>query len=577
MIKSNRKTVIGLDYMIRIDRLQIPNIDGIEDIFTAEFTAYLTNLHDKFSTRIGTIREKRSKVLDKAVKYGILPDHPPTSEINLGNWKILDVPEELKKPGIEISGPASNTSMFINGLNPDIHGIRAEGDLDDDEDSSGHTLIDTITATKNRLAAVNGTLYHFDIKRGKEYKLNTDNLPFFMHRERGIMLDESEVKIDGCAISAALLGTALTMFYAGRAQIERRQGVYFYLPKMEVVEEAYLWRDFFDYTKSHLRFDSGCVIKAIPLIESLPIAYQMEEVLYALGPYSAGLNAARWDLKASILEFVMANPNSIWPDRFAVDIKSTDFLANIFRRLVAVCLKRGAVAIGGMATALPNIDEDLNKMASDSIRTDKEWEAKQGFIRGWVAHIYHMKTASDPFKNTHNSSWKPTPKMQDPKNYPINIEVPIGNITIDGTRQNVRMIIEYLEGWLAGKGAKGINSLGGRPGKHLSMMEDLATGRISVAQIAQRILHKAKDSNTGEIHSFKIVKGLLNEELESILNLLDVNLSSTTNKPALVERYHKSRKIAMHWIKNYTEFNFKSLGAYTRTELDAIAKAPEAF
>ena len=123
----------------------------------------------------------------------------------------------------------------------------------------------------------------------------------------------------------------------------------------------------------------------------------MEEVLHALGPYAAGLNAARWDFKASIFEFIMTDPTQVWPDRFGVDVKTTEFIANIFRRLVATCLKHGAVPIGGMATALPSQNQEVNDAAAKSITADKEWEAAQGFIRGWVAHIFHLNTAAAPF------------------------------------------------------------------------------------------------------------------------------------------------------------------------------------
>src|SRR5207245_21531 len=164
------------------------------------------------------------------------------------------------------------------------------------------------------------------------------------------------------------------------------------------------------------------------LVESLRCVYEMEEMLYELGAYAAGLNAARWDLKASIFEYVMADPKSVWPDRFGVDIKTKPFLSNIFRRLVAISLKRGAVPIGGMATALPNPDPDVNRAAGDAIRADKEWEARQGFIRAWVAHIFHMKTAADPFKQLIGSGWRPTAEMARPADYPIQIDVPEGPI-----------------------------------------------------------------------------------------------------------------------------------------------------
>ncbi len=170
---------------------------------------------------------------------------------------------------------------------------------------------------------------------------------------------------------------------------------------MDGAEECAWYRDVFDRSRALLPFLKDATIRAIPLVEALPAVYEMEEMLHALGPYAAGLNAARWDLKASIFEFVMADPNSVWPDRFGVDIKTTPFLSNIFRRLVAVCLKHGAVPIGGMATALPNPDPEVNRVAAESIKADKVWEAEQGFIRAWVAHIFHMKTAAEPFKRLH--------------------------------------------------------------------------------------------------------------------------------------------------------------------------------
>src|SRR5207247_9065979 len=146
------------------------------------------------------------------------------------------------------------------------------------------------------------------------------------------------------------------------------------------------------------------------------------------------------------------DPASGWPDRVGVDIKTTPCLANIFRRLVAVCLKHGAVPIGGMATALPSRDPEVNKAAAAAIRADKEWEARQGFLRGWVAHIFHMKTAADPFKELIGSGWTPTAEMANPDNYPVRIEVPAGPITLEGTRRNARMVVESVERWLHGPG-----------------------------------------------------------------------------------------------------------------------------
>ena len=555
-----------------MNRVRFAPVEGAAQIFTPEFCAYLSALHDDFTPRVHALRRKRDAVLRRAVEHGTLPGPPPPSAATTGDWKVPPVPEDLRRPGIEISGPCSITSMFINALNPGPEGERAEGDLDDDEDSAGHRLVDTVRAAQNRLAAVNRELAFTDTSRSRDYRIAPGELPFFMHRERGLHLDEPDVTIEDRPVPAAILGTAMTLYFAGRAQAGRGQGIYFYLPKVESVEEVAWYRDLFDASRRHLPFLADATIRAIPLVESLPAVYLMEEMLYALGPYAAGLNAARWDLKASIFEFVMADPKSVWPDRFGVDIKTTPFLANIFRRLVAICLKRGAVPIGGMATALPSSDPEVNRVAGEAIRADKEWEAQQGFIRAWAAHIFHMKTAGDPFKNLIGSGWKPTAAMADPDSYPVKIEVPAGPVTVEGTRRNARMVIEYVEGWLGGRGAKGIDSLAGKPGVHPALMEDLATGRMSVAQIAQRVRHHTKDStDAAKVHDLALVKRLLQEEVADILRLMRDRDAETE------ARYGKAVKVAMRWIRNYTELDFRSLGSYTRADLEKIAAAPDAL
>ena len=161
--------------------------------------------------------------------------------------------------------------------------------------------------------------------------------------------------------------------------------------------------------------------------------------------------------------------------------------------------------------------------------------------------------------------------MADPANYPVRIEVPAGPITIEGTRRNARMLIEYVEGWLNGRGAKGIDSLEGKPGVHPALMEDLATGRMSVAQIAQRVRHAARTTEgPAATHDFALVKRLLGEELDDIL-------AKRPADAAQRERYRKAVRIAMRWIKNYTDLDFRSLGSYTRRDLEAIAAAPDPF
>ena len=181
-------------------RVGCPPLAGSETLLTDEFVEYLAALHDRFTPRVIALREKRAAVLDRALKDRVLPAHPPVSEANTGDWQVPPVPDDLRTPGIEITGPASITGMFINALNPGPDGERAAGDLDDDEDAGGHRLIDTFTAARNRLGAVERTLTHTNPGTGKGYFIRDGELPFFMHREKGLHLDEPEVTVDGTPV-----------------------------------------------------------------------------------------------------------------------------------------------------------------------------------------------------------------------------------------------------------------------------------------------------------------------------------------------------------------------------------------
>src|SRR5256884_9040260 len=226
-------------------RVKFAPVEGAAPLFTPVFLDYLVDRHDRFTPRIGELLARRAEALTRAHTRSVLPSNPPTSAATTGDWHVPPVPAYIQKTAIEISGPCSITSMFINALNPGPEGERAEGDLDDDEDSGGHRLIDTVRAAHNRLAAVNGELTFDDQERGKRYRVMPGALPFFMHRERGLHLDEPDVTVDGRPVNAAILGTALTLYYAGRAQADRGQGIYFYLPKLELAPEARWYRELF--------------------------------------------------------------------------------------------------------------------------------------------------------------------------------------------------------------------------------------------------------------------------------------------------------------------------------------------
>jgi malate synthase len=534
------------------------------DLINETFVKLITGLHDGFHDRILGTREERISSINKALNGRRDFRSINSPDVSESHWEIPNLPDELKNPGIEISGPAHVTPMFINALNPGPDGYRAEGYLDDDEDSASHRLDDSFLAAVNRKNAIDRTLKYQDKEKNKIYSIQDGKTPFFMHRERGLHLDEKDFRIDGVPVSATLLSTALTLFYAGQSQAAYGQGIYFYIPKTESPQESALYKDIFDECRNRIDGLQQASIKAILLVESLPMVYCMEESLYKLGDYGAGLNAARWDLKASLLEYAMADVNAVWPDRFGVDIKNTPFIANIFRRLIAICNKRSAVPIGGMATTLPHRNQKINEQASEAIRLDKQWESEEGFVRAWVAHIYHMSAAAQPFKQFPKSS-KFIQENSDPEKYPVKIETPKGDLTMECTRQNARVMIEYVEGWLNGRGAKGIDRLAGRPGERPALMEDLATARMSVAQIAQRLVHEAKCEETGQTHDRNTITNLLANECEDIILNLGKGAKGTD-----ISRYKHAMNISMKWIKNYTEFDFRSLGTYSVNELKHI-------
>ena len=225
-------------------RVHHADVPGAEELFTPDFLEFIVAACDKFKPAIEEIRQKRAALIDRAIRDRVLPTFPPESEANSGDWRVPELPEELTRPGIEISGPVSITNMAINALNPGLDGERATGYLDDDEDSGGHRLQDTVQAAINRRDATLGTITFHNPARNRTYELMPGALPFFMHRERATHLDEPDFTVDGDPIPATILGMGLTLAYGGKAQVEQGQGVYFYLPKVEVVEEARFYRDF---------------------------------------------------------------------------------------------------------------------------------------------------------------------------------------------------------------------------------------------------------------------------------------------------------------------------------------------
>src|SRR3984893_3190897 len=253
-------------------RVRYRDVSGASEILTPDFLDFLTDLNDAMRDQVAAVRGARAERLRQALRNNAPPASLPPSEATIQPWQVQALPAPLTLPGMKIPGPASIASMMVQALNPGPEGERAVGYLDDDEDSGGHRLADTVAAAQNRKAAVEGTLSAEDTQRGKSYRVEPGPLPFFMHRERGLYLDEHDVMTDGRPAAASLLGIAATLFHAGRAQASRGESINFYLPKTESVAEVSLYRAIFDHARAHLPHLAQASIRAILLVESIPAA-----------------------------------------------------------------------------------------------------------------------------------------------------------------------------------------------------------------------------------------------------------------------------------------------------------------
>lgn len=616
------QTVFGLTFK---------NVPGAEQLFTPEFVAAFTQFNSRFAQRVLDARVAREalkqKTLTAVAQRGVsaiaevMSEHFRTwNESVPADYKIPKLPAELCQPGIHISGPVGQEMgrTAINAVNPpadDKKGIqlgkRAIGYLDDNEDSAGHTLQDMVNSALVRLAIAKRELTVN--KKGKEFSIKPENdengkLPYFMHREPGLQLDAYDMTLNGQKVSGTLLGTFLTFYYAGRAQHQRGEGIYFYLPKTEGPDEMLLYRDMFDAVKEIIPGLSNVVIKAVPLIESTPNVFCLKALIYALGDYAAGLNAARWDLQASFLEYSMADANAIWADRFEVGIWDGDWITDVMDAIVAACDETNAVAFGGMDVELPSNDENINAASRVAIITKKTTEALHGYTNAWAAHIYFVPVSQAVFQIAGQLRSGATPPYEEyakvltlaefsdvlarlqplrnyqPKklaDYPVRIEFGRGkgNITVaNGTGRNALMILRYLEGWMQGRGAVGINGLEDKPGdRSPKLMEDLATFRMSVAQLAQRVRFNVIPSDAQDFHHYAMLRNLFQEKkaymIEKYRPDYEAGKISQADWDAGVKRMNACVEIALIWILNYAfRFDYTVLGSYSRAQLTMLAQ-----
>ncbi|MFF1882724.1 malate synthase A [Pseudarthrobacter sp. NPDC058196] len=415
------------------------------------------------------------------------------------SWRVAPPAPGLEDRRVEITGPVDK-KMTINALNSG-----AKVWLADMEDSSTPTWRNVIKGQLNLTDALERRI-DFTTEEGKEYKLRpAGDLPTIVVRPRGWHLPEKHMLIDGQPIAGGIVDFGLFFFHNARRLLAQGKGPYFYLPKIENHLEARLWNDIFILAQDLLGIPQG-TIRATVLIETITAAFEMEEILYELRDHASGLNAGRWDYIFSLIKnFRTRGPRFVLPDRGQVTM-TQPFMRAYTEQLVRACHKRGAMAIGGMAAAVPNRkDPEANANALEKVRADKTREANDGFDGSWVAHPDLVPVCREVFDGVLGSKPNQLDRLREdvtPDDRAlINVAATTGTITEQGIRNNIEVGIRYIESWLRGNGAVAIHNL----------MEDAATAEISRSQLWQWIFARAI-TDQGEIVSHEWVEELLDEE-----------------------------------------------------------------
>ncbi len=442
-----------------------------EAILSAEAIAFVADLHRRFNPRrleLLKAREQRQAAIDAGAELGLLPE---TESIRESDWQVAPAPDDLQDRRVEITGPCDR-KMVINALNSGAKVFMA--DLEDASSPTWHNVVD---GQLNLYDAVRRTI-SFQNPDGREYALNPETATLLV-RPRGWHLDERHITVDGDPVSGSLVDFGLYFFHNAKELLARGSGPYFYLPKLQSHHEARLWNDVFNHAQDALGIPRGTV-RATVLIETLPAAFEMDEILYELRDHAAGLNAGRWDYIFSIIKAFAATPGqAVLPDRAQVTM-AVPFMRAYQQLLVKTCHRRGAHAIGGMSAFIPNRREpEVTEMALAKVREDKEREAGDGSDGTWVAHPDLVPVAMDIFDRAlgdhPNQKYRQRNDLEIQAGQLLDFNVPGGQVTEAGLATNVSVGVRYIDAWLGGTGAAALDNL----------MEDAATAEISRSQVWQ--------------------------------------------------------------------------------------------
>jgi len=490
------------------------------------FLEFLLPLHRELTPRQQALVAKRAQVL-AASHARRKPDYLPASAEVSGDWRI-ELPRWCLDQRNQMTGPADDAELVVKMLNSGAPGVML-----DLEDSMANYWPNLMQGIDNILAALRGALTFFDAKRDKNVSIKESETVIWL-RPRGLHLSQGGVLEDRDElVSASLFDTALIVYRMDPTQL--KHPLSFYIPKSESAEEALWWRDLFQSLTKAKGLPPD-YIKCMALVESHPLAYQMEEFIYHLRDHILGLNLGRWDYMASVIHFNLHDPEWVLPDRNTIP-HNVLFFQNLRELLVEICHKHGILAIGGMTALYPSrTDPELNARALAVLAEDKKNEASCLMDGAWTGHPDQNEIAVKQFPYPNQVHARRPNAVRHPDLRPVPKKV--GKTTLPGTRAAVRTSIRYRYGVLNGKGASLLDGY----------MEDLATDRIYRLMIAQRMLHRdalkiVDEKGLPVRHTPELVSELFDEELNRIIRELPPG-----TEPAVAEKYLEARRLSEQMI-----------------------------
>jgi malate synthase len=481
--------------------------DDLVAVLSSPALEWVARLHRNFDARRRELLRARAERYERLAGGETLDFLAETREVREGDWKVSPVPDDLRDRRVEITGPTER-KMVINALNSGARCFMA-----DFEDANSPTWDNMVRGHLNLREAIDGTI-EYTAPDGRDYRLG-EHTATLLVRPRGWHLLDKHLIVDGHPVSGSLLDFGLHTFHNAKRLVERGSGPYFYLPKLESHLEARLWNEVFSLAEERFELEAG-TIKATVLIETVPAAFEMEEILHELRDHSAGLNAGRWDYIFSMIKCFRDRPEFVLPERNRVTM-TVPFMRAYTELLVRTCHRRGAHAIGGMAAVIPSrTDEERNRRAFEAVAADKAREAQDGFDGSWVAHPDSVPVAREQFDRVLGER----PNQLERQREDVEVTAsdlldaasaggPAG-ITEQGLRNDVNVGIQYISSWLRGNGAAGIYGL----------MEDAATAEIARSQVWQWLRHGCATAEGGRI-TRELVRRIEDSELERIRREVD--------------------------------------------------------